>query len=59
MTANGSTIMDVADTCRTKWVQGPIDCDWICEYPLSKLAFHSRMKSHFMTIFEAVRSRFV
>ena len=36
---------------------GPIDCDWFCEHPLSQLAHHSGIKGHFVTIFEAVRSR--
>ena len=49
--------MGVAYTCRTKWGTGPIDCDWICEHPLSQLAYHSGIKGHFMTFFEAVRSR--
>ena len=36
---------------------GPIDFDWICKHPLSQLAHHSRIKGHFVTIFDAVRSR--
>ena len=40
---------------------GPIDCNWICQHPLSQLAHHSRIKGHFVMIFDTVgsRSRFV
>ena len=36
---------------------GTIDCDWICEHPLLQLAYHSRIKGHFVTICDAVHSR--
>ena len=49
-TAIGSTIMGVTDTCRTKWVQDPLTATGSANPHCYKLAHHSRIKGHFVTI---------
>ena len=45
-TTIGSMTMGVTDTCRTKWVPDQLTG-----------SHHSRIKGHFVTIFDVVRSR--